>query len=265
MRYAERIPVAESRLPGGGECRACSSTAKQARGPFILYREAHGGLEQRGLSLSGVFWGTVRPTPGAIRSDTWSAPASNSTRRMRTLPCAAGPGTRAVPGEVCAHARAGRPSEGGRYHRHDRIAPALGARPVGDVVDGAAGRVVGPDRRRAAAGVNGNPWCNALAIGETGWVDNTARELGGSLAAPTVPALIPSPRAITLIGIPIGGGRSVSALDEKIGAGALSVDQPYRKQRYARDRRITVAQRACGTVGFRREGNDVLLLRRPTR
>jgi cell wall-associated NlpC family hydrolase len=44
---------------------------------------------------------------------------------------------------------------------------------------------------------------------------------------------------ISHVGIYIGGGRCVSALDEKIGVKAISLDEPYWKQRYAGARRIT--------------------------
>jgi len=44
---------------------------------------------------------------------------------------------------------------------------------------------------------------------------------------------------ISHVGIYIGGGRWVSALDEKIGIKVVSLDEPYWKQRYAGARRIT--------------------------
>ena len=44
---------------------------------------------------------------------------------------------------------------------------------------------------------------------------------------------------ISHVGIYIGGGRWVSAMDEKIGVKAISLDEPYWKQRYAGARRIT--------------------------
>jgi len=44
---------------------------------------------------------------------------------------------------------------------------------------------------------------------------------------------------ISHVGIYIGGGRWVSALDEKLGVKAISLDEPYWKQRYAGARRIT--------------------------
>lgn len=48
-----------------------------------------------------------------------------------------------------------------------------------------------------------------------------------------------STTGISHVGIYIGGGRWVSALDEKIGVKAIALDEPYWKQRYAGARRIT--------------------------
>jgi cell wall-associated NlpC family hydrolase len=200
LKYAASTPVPESSLPGGGECRAFASTAKQACGPFLRYWEVHGGLAQQGLPLTGVFW-EVNPTNAQRYQVQYFERARFEYHPENAAPydvllgllgreqyrakyaTALGPGAWAKVIDTT-----------GTTGLRLRQAPApwetlLAVLPEGSLVQIAAGPLPGG---------NGNPWCNVLAAGKTGWVDSTYLELAGSLAAPPAPAPIPSPQATAL-------------------------------------------------------------------
>jgi len=201
LRYGGAPPPAVAQLAGGGECRAFVQTGKQACGPFLAYWDAHGGLAQQGLPLTGTFT-EISPTDGKRYTVQYFERARFEQHPENAAPYAVLLGLL------------------GREQHLARYAPALGPGAWAKVID--TGDTTGLRLRKAPApweellsvlpegsllqlvagpqqGGNGNPWFNVLAAGKSGWVDSTYLELTGSLAAtPPAPEPIPTPRTPTL-------------------------------------------------------------------